>query len=178
MQWLTLKGSPDRGDRIICALRAEPSRRSGSAAETAELGRRLGEALAPGDVVTLSGPFGAGKTTLVQGIGQGLGVAGTVNSPSFGLVNEYLPPDTGARLPFFHLDLYRVRDPLEVDDLDLGAYLARGGALAVEWPELALDLLPEDRLDLTLELDGDGRRLDVVAGGPRGERLARAMAAG
>lgn len=146
--------------------------------ETVELGRRLGAALAPGDVVTLTGPFGAGKTTLVQGIGRGLGVADTITSPSFGLVNEYLPAETGARLPFFHFDLYRVRDPREVDELDLAGYFARGGALAVEWPELALDLLPDDRLELTLDLDGDARRIAVAARGPRGERLARAMAAG
>jgi tRNA threonylcarbamoyladenosine biosynthesis protein TsaE len=156
-------------------LRAVPSRRSESAADTVELGRRLGRALAPGDVVTLSGPFGAGKTTLVQGIGQGLGVTETVSSPSFALVNEYLPSSSGARLPFFHLDLYRVRDPLEIDDLDLGGYFALGGAMAIEWPELALALLPEDRLDLTLRLDGDARVLEIARRGPRGARLADAM---
>jgi tRNA threonylcarbamoyladenosine biosynthesis protein TsaE len=128
--------------------------------------------------VTLSGPFGAGKTTLVQGIGLGLGIAEPVSSPSFGLVNEYLPATAGARLPFFHLDLYRVRDPLEVDELDLTEYLSRGGALAVEWPELALDLLPDDRLDLRLQLDGDDRIVEVAHVGARGARLAEAMAAG
>lgn len=127
--------------------------------------------------MTLSGPFGAGKTTLVQGIAQGLGIAGPVSSPSFALVNEYLPGDAGARLPFFHLDLYRVRDPIEVEELDLAAYFARGGALAVEWPELALDLLPDDRLDLTLSLDGDARVLTASAGGERGARLLDATAA-
>lgn len=133
--------------------------------------------MAPGDVVTLSGPFGAGKTTLVQGIGRGLGVAEPISSPSFGLVNEYMPFDSGARLPLFHLDLYRVRDPREVDELDLADYFARGGALAVEWPELALDLLPADRLDLTVRFDGEARLVEATTTGPRGARLARAMAA-
>ena len=128
--------------------------------------------------MTLSGPFGAGKTTLVQGIGLGLGIADAVSSPSFGLVNEYLPASSGARVPFFHLDLYRVRDAGEVDDLDLDDYFARGGALAIEWPELALDRLPDDRLDLTLRLDGDARLVEAAHAGPRGARLAGAMAAG
>jgi tRNA threonylcarbamoyladenosine biosynthesis protein TsaE len=162
---------------IIRSLRAVPSRRSESAADTVELGRRLGLALAPGDVVTLSGPFGAGKTTLVQGIGLGLGVSESVSSPSFALVNEYVPGTSGSRLPFFHLDLYRVRDPLEIDELDLDAYFARGGAMAIEWPELALDLLPADRIDLVLRLEGDARILELRTSGPRGARLAGAMVA-
>src|SRR5437868_13980651 len=84
--------------------------RTGSAEETRALGRRLGELLQPGDLVTLAGPFGAGKTTLVQGIGEGLGIDDKLTSPSFTLVNEYLPSESGARLPFFHFDLYRLAD--------------------------------------------------------------------
>lgn len=125
--------------------------------------------------MALSGPFGAGKTTFVQGIGLGLGITQPVTSPSFGLVNEYPPHASGARLPFFHLDLYRVRDAAEVDDLDLAEYLARGGALAIEWPEQAFDLLPDDRLDVTLAIDGDARILGLVARGPRGVRLLAAL---
>jgi len=148
--------------------------RTTSADATAALGHRLGAALQVGDVVTLAGPFGAGKTTLVQGIGRGLGVREPLSSPSFGLVNEYLPADAGSRLPFFHLDLYRVRDAAEVAELDLDDYLGRG-ALAVEWPEVALDLLPPDRLDLALALEGDARRIAVAASGARGRRLAAAL---
>jgi len=131
--------------------------------------------LAVGDVVTLAGPFGAGKTTLVQGIGEGLGIRDVLNSPSFGLVSEYEPAVSGARIPFFHLDLYRVRDAVEVADLDIDAYIQRG-AVAVEWPEVAADLLPTDRLALTLWFDGDARRIDVRTAGPRSRRLAAALA--
>ena len=139
------------------------------------LGHRLADLLAVGDVVTLAGPFGAGKTTLVQGIGQGLGIRGVLNSPSFGLVNEYEPTESGARIPFFHFDLYRVRDPVEVADLDIDAYVRRG-ALAVEWPEVAAELLPPDRLALSLSLDGDARRVDARTSGPRSNRLVAAIA--
>jgi tRNA threonylcarbamoyladenosine biosynthesis protein TsaE len=140
------------------------------------LGRRLAAALMAGDVVTLAGPFGAGKTTFVQGIGRGLGIEGPITSPSFGLVNEYLTGESGARLPFFHFDLYRVRDAAEVAELDLDGYLQRGGAIAIEWPESAVWLLPPDRLALFFSLEGDARRLVAQTNGPRSARLAAAMA--
>ena len=144
---------------------------SGSAEETRALGRRLGELLRPGDIVTLEGPYGAGKTTLVQGVAEGLGIGQPVTSPSFALVNEYLD----GRVPLFHLDLYRLGGALEALELDLDAYLARGGALAVEWPEAALELLPDDRLALRLDLAGEERVVEVAGLGPRGQALAEAL---
>ena len=151
--------------------------RTASAEETRALGRRLGELLRPGDLVTLAGPFGAGKTTLVQGIGDGLGIEEHLTSPSFTLVNEYLPDESGARLPFFHLDLYRLDGAAAAIELGLDDYLARRGAIAIEWPEAAVPALPVDRLDLELALDGDARTIALLAGGPRSAALRAALLA-
>jgi tRNA threonylcarbamoyladenosine biosynthesis protein TsaE len=151
--------------------------RTASADETRALGRRLGQLLRPGDLVTLAGPFGAGKTTLVQGIGEGLGIDDHLTSPSFTLVNEYLPSESGARLPFFHFDLYRLAGGGEVLDIGLDEYLARDGAVAIEWPEAAAGVLPSDRLDLVLRLAGDTRAIDLMPSGRRGVELAAALEA-
>jgi tRNA threonylcarbamoyladenosine biosynthesis protein TsaE len=152
--------------------------RTASAEETRALGRRLGELLRPGDLVTLAGPFGAGKTTLVQGIGDGLGIREHLTSPSFTLVNEYLPADSGARMPFFHFDLYRLEGAVDALDVGLDDYLARAGAIAIEWPEAAAPALPVDRLDLELSVDGDARSVGLLAGGPRSAALREALVAG
>jgi tRNA threonylcarbamoyladenosine biosynthesis protein TsaE len=151
--------------------------RTASDEATRALGRRLGELLRPGDLVTLAGPFGAGKTTLVQGIGDGLGIAEHLTSPSFTLVNEYLPAESGARLPFFHFDLYRLEGAAALD-LGLDDYLARSGAIAIEWPEAAAPALPVDRLDLELAVDGEARAISLLAGGPRSTALREALLAG
>jgi tRNA threonylcarbamoyladenosine biosynthesis protein TsaE len=146
--------------------------RTTSASETRAIGHRLGLLLRAGDIITLSGPFGAGKTTLVQGVGEALGIEEPLASPSFQLVHEYLPDQSGARLPFFHLDLYRIGDGAEALDLCIDDYIARGGALAIEWPAAAEPVLPADRLSLELQLEGDGRLVSVGAGGARGRELA------
>jgi tRNA threonylcarbamoyladenosine biosynthesis protein TsaE len=152
--------------------------RTASAEATRALGRRLGELLRPGDLVTLAGPFGAGKTTLVQGIGDGLGIVDHLTSPSFTLVNEYLPAESGARLPFFHFDLYRLEGAAAALDLGLDDYFDRRGAIAIEWPEAAAPALPVDRLDLELALDGEARTISLLAGGPRSAALREALLAG
>src|SRR5512136_966363 len=83
---------------------------SHSTTQTQRVGSRLGEMLAGGDVILLEGPLGSGKTLLAQGIAHGLGITDYVTSPSFTLINEYRPRDTGGRLPFYHIDLYRLGD--------------------------------------------------------------------
>jgi tRNA threonylcarbamoyladenosine biosynthesis protein TsaE len=99
--------------------------------ETAALGRELGETLSAGDVVLLVGDLGAGKTAFVRGLAEGLGVhRDEVSSPTFTLVQEY----RGGRLPLFHVDLYRLDDPRELDDLGLDE-IADDGVLAIEWAE-------------------------------------------
>ena len=148
-----------------------------SAARTRALGRRLARQLRPGDVVLLQGPLGAGKTTLVQGVGSGLGVAGPVASPTFVLLARHdLPPgDVRPDRPraLYHADLYRLTDLEEVRELAL-AEQAADGALLVEWPERGLEALPPGHLLVVIELDPDAtdaRRLTIVAVGERYHRI-------
>ena len=122
---------------------------------TEAFGRRLAPMLRPGDVVGLSGPLGAGKTTLARGILAGLGHEGEVASPSFPIVIAYDPP--AVRLPVWHVDLYRIEAPDELDELGLDE--ARDhAALLVEWPE-RLPVPWSDMLRLTLQRDGAGGRV-------------------
>lgn len=124
---------------------------------TVELGRKLAPLLRPGDVVTLSGPLGVGKTALTRAIIAGLGHEGEVPSPSFAIVQPYeeLEP------PVWHVDLYRIEEAGELDELGLDS--AAHSALIVEWPERAPRAWP-DALRLTLDFaQGGARRLTAVA---------------
>lgn len=120
---------------------------------TEALGRRLAAELAPGDVVALFGELGAGKTTLARGILAGLGHEGEVASPTFPIVIPYETP----RLPVWHVDLYRIEDPAELDELALDEALGEG-ALIVEWPERMGSGLWPHSLRLTLCRQGEGER--------------------
>ena len=136
-------------------------------AQTRALGRRLAGRLAAGDLVVLSGPLGAGKTALTQGIGEALGVQGRVTSPTFVLARVHRGP-----LPLVHVDAYRLRDAgaptLELDDLDLDADLP-ASLVVVEWGEGLVDALAEARLDV---------RLDRPAGAPDDLRTAAVVPIG
>jgi len=99
--------------------------------ETAAIGRELAATLSAGDVLLLCGDLGAGKTAFVRGLAEGLGVdRGEVSSPTFTLIQEY----RGGRLPLFHVDLYRIEDPREFDELGLDE-MAEDGVLAIEWAD-------------------------------------------
>jgi tRNA threonylcarbamoyladenosine biosynthesis protein TsaE len=140
------------------------------------LGERLGRCLGIGDVVGLTGPLGSGKTTFVQGLALGLGVAPErhVGSPTFALVNEH-----SGRVPLVHADLYRLRDEAELGELGL-AEAYDGAAAALEWLDRFPHAAPADRLELTLHTEADGsRRLVARALGPRSAaRLSAWQAAG
>lgn len=141
-----------------------------SAEETQEAGRRLGAAAQRGDLLLLSGALGTGKTTLAQGIAWGLEVREYAHSPTFVLVHVYQ-----GRLPLFHLDLYRLDDPREVEELGLDEYLAEG-VCVVEWAEKALQLFPPEHLLIEIaEVDSDRRRLLLTPQGPRHAHLAAAL---
>ncbi len=124
------------------------------ATATERFGRSLAPALRPGDVVALSGPLGAGKTSLCRGLLHGLGVEGEVASPTFPIVQPYEPPD--ARLPVWHVDLYRIEDPDELEELGLGDALV-DAALLIEWPE-RLPRLWDHALRLTIRPELTGGR--------------------
>jgi tRNA threonylcarbamoyladenosine biosynthesis protein TsaE len=114
------------------------------------LGERIAELLQAGDLAVLSGPLGAGKTTLAQGIGRGLGVDGPVVSPTFVIARVH----RGGRLPLVHADAYRLGSVAEVDDLDLDAELDDSVTL-VEWGEGLVEGLAGDRLEVAISREGD-----------------------
>jgi tRNA threonylcarbamoyladenosine biosynthesis protein TsaE len=122
-------------------------------AATAAIGRELASGLIPGSVILLIGDLGAGKTAFVRGLAEGLGVPGeAVSSPTFTIMQEY----RGGRLPLYHVDLYRLGDPREVEDLGLDE-IAADGVLAVEWAERLPDP-PYDAIRVALEHSGETRR--------------------
>lgn len=138
--------------------------------DTHEFGRRLSELLRAGDLVLLSGPLGAGKTALAQGIGAGLGVAGTITSPTFVIARVHRPaPGRGGRVAMVHVDAYRLgatADPrAEVDDLDLDASL-EDSVTIVEWGEGMVEQLAEAHLRVLIDRRDDDSR--VVTLQPRG----------
>ncbi len=114
-----------------------------------DLGRRLATLLRAGDLVILAGPLGAGKTTLVQGIGEGLGVRGPVTSPTFVIARVH-PPVSGSGPSLVHADAYRLGSISEVDDLDLDAD-ATTAVTVVEWGSGLAEGLAEDRLEISIE---------------------------
>jgi tRNA threonylcarbamoyladenosine biosynthesis protein TsaE len=134
------------------------------------LGRRLAARLRAGDLVVLTGPLGAGKTTLIQGIGEGLGVRGRVTSPTFVIARVHPPLGSGPAL--VHVDAYRLGDAAEVDDLDLDADLDRA-VMAVEWGEGLVEGLTDDRLEITIGRaagagpDDETRTVRLSGTGPR-----------
>ncbi|MBU1026122.1 MAG: tRNA (adenosine(37)-N6)-threonylcarbamoyltransferase complex ATPase subunit type 1 TsaE [Candidatus Margulisbacteria bacterium] len=126
---------------------------SGSAEETVELGKKIGESLRPNDIVCLTGDLGAGKTTLIQGIAEGLGVKDYVTSPTFILINEYQ-----GNLPLFHVDLYRLNDVSEVEDLGIEEYFTRDGVCVIEWAEKLEGLKPKYFHEIKIEVLSENER--------------------
>jgi len=124
-----------------------------SACETIELGKNLASQLKPGEILALSGQLGAGKTTLIQGIAEGLGVKDYVTSPTFILINEYQ-----GRLPFYHIDLYRLEDADQIEELGLSEYFEKGGVVVIEWAERMGDQLPESAKQIKIEVVDENKR--------------------
>jgi tRNA threonylcarbamoyladenosine biosynthesis protein TsaE len=140
---------------------------------TQRLGEMLGNLLRAGDIILLTGELGAGKTALTQGIGRGLGVRETVNSPTFTILKEY-----AGRVPLYHFDLYRIEDPAELEALGFEMYFGADGVAVVEWAERGEDadgdetVWPADYLRIQLRTTGEqGRLLECSAVGPRGAAL-------
>ena len=125
-----------------------------SAAETRALGERLAGLLKPGDVILLEGELGAGKSELARGIARGLGVAETVTSPSFTILNVF----ESGRCPLYHFDWYRLENEEELYELGMDEYLGGDGIALVEWPDRCPDAIPEDCLLIRLEADGKSVR--------------------
>ena len=129
-----------------------------SEAETIAAGRDIGATLRAGDIVLLSGDLGAGKTAFARGIAEGLGIEGAdVSSPTFTIMQEY----RGGRLPLFHVDLYRLNDAREIDDLGLDE-IAAEGVLAIEWAEKLPRLVRGAIAVRIAHGDGDQRSIEIT----------------
>lgn len=120
-----------------------------------DLGRRIGAESRAGDLILLSGPLGAGKTTLTQGIARGLDVRGPVTSPTFAIARTH--PSLGDGPDLVHADAYRLGSPEELDDLDLEAAMAEA-VTVVEWGEGMAEWLNDDRLEITIDRHADDVR--------------------
>ena len=127
---------------------------SRSPKETQALGQALGQAAQPGDLVLLWGDLGSGKTCLVQGIARGLGIPYPVRSPTYLLLTEH-----PGRLMLYHIDLYRLDNPREVEDLGVDEYLEGMGVCCVEWADKAMSFFPQDHLLVELTHRGTQERL-------------------
>jgi tRNA threonylcarbamoyladenosine biosynthesis protein TsaE len=122
---------------------------SNSPADTLQLGRQLGQAAQPGEVYTLVGDLGVGKTVLTQGIAEGLGIAEPVCSPTFTIVQVY----EEGRMPFYHFDVYRIGDIEEMEEIGYEDYFYGDGLTMIEWANLIEEILPERRKEITIEKD-------------------------
>ncbi|SFP30089.1 tRNA (adenosine(37)-N6)-threonylcarbamoyltransferase complex ATPase subunit type 1 TsaE [Salibacterium halotolerans] len=138
---------------------------SHSPSETMQFGGRLGVVVQSGDVITLDGDLGAGKTHLTKGLADALSVKEIVNSPTFTIIKEY-----SGLFPLYHMDLYRL-DGEEADEIGLEEYLESSGVCVVEWAEKIRDLLPDNRLQITMERRGEEERIIRLL--PVGESFTR-----
>lgn len=143
--------------------------KSSSPAETMKIGQRVGELLNAGDVVLLEADLAGGKTTLTKGIGLGLGVTKTINSPTFTIVKEYR-----GRCPLYHLDLYRL-EGLN-NDFDLEEYFEYDGVCVVEWPHQVEEVLPKEYLKIEINKMSDNERsLTVSASSKRYDKIVEEL---
>ena len=146
-----------------------------SAAQTRALGKRLGRLLKGSEIIGLTGELGSGKTSFARGVAEGLdvGVEAWIRSPTFTLINEY-----DGRLPMYHIDLYRIGSPRELEELNLRDYFFSGGVSVVEW----FEHLPEREVDEWLQVNfehsnGNERRLTFTAHGRQYEEIVAALKA-
>lgn len=122
---------------------------SESAKETFLLGRRIGQEAKPGQIYTLTGDLGTGKTVFTQGVADGLGITEPVNSPTFTIVQIY----ESGRLPFYHFDVYRIADVEEMEEIGYEDCFYGEGICLIEWAELIQEILPKDCISIRIEKD-------------------------
>ena len=144
-----------------------------SSRETKHLGELLGSLLQPGDIITLNGELGAGKTCMAKGIALGLGIADHITSPTFTLINEY-----NGDPPLFHMDVYRLGAPDEFEDLGYEEYFYGSGVTLIEWAGLVEGYLPSDRLDIFInkpEGKDEYRQVHFVTYGSRFAHIVKEL---
>jgi tRNA threonylcarbamoyladenosine biosynthesis protein TsaE len=127
--------------------------------ETILLGERIGRSLKPDDIVALSGCLGAGKTTMIQGIAKGLGVENWVTSPTFTLINEF-----EGKLNLYHIDLYRIENIDDAEDLAIEEYFTKGGVTVIEWAEKIRSILPVKTIKIGIKIVSENERSFEIKG--------------
>ena len=129
--------------------------------ETFELGKKIGQQAKPGEIYTLDGDLGVGKTIFTKGVAAGLGIEEPVNSPTFTIVQIY----EEGRMPFYHFDVYRIGDPQEMEEIGYEDYFFGEGVCIIEWANLIEELLPElavrVRIEKDLEKGFDYRKISI-----------------
>jgi ATPase, YjeE family len=120
-----------------------------SAQDTFALGQQIGEAAVPGEVYTLTGDLGVGKTVFTQGVAKGLGIKEAVNSPTFTILQVY----EEGRLPFYHFDVYRIGCAEEMDEIGYEDYFYGDGVCFIEWADLIEEILPKNCRKITISKD-------------------------
>ena len=129
--------------------------------ETYALGEKIGKAAQPGQIYTLTGDLGVGKTVFTQGVAAGLGITEPVSSPTFTIVQVY----EDGRLPFYHFDVYRIGDVEEMDEIGYEDYVYGEGVSLIEWANLIEEILPEHfteiKIEKNLEKGFDYRRIEI-----------------
>ncbi len=131
--------------------------------ETVSLGYSIGKALKKGDIIALQGTLAAGKTTITKGIASALGVSETVTSPTFTLISEYK-----ARLPLYHMDVYRLDSTEDFLNLGVEELLYGDGVCVVEWSEKVMEVLPKETIIIRLEAEDTGFRHITIDNWPYG----------
>ena len=132
-----------------------------SLSQTLAFGLKLGQQAKPGDIISMGGGLGAGKTTLTKFIGQGLGVPKHcyITSPTFSIIHEY----PGSNIPLYHMDLYRLHGA-DLEELGIEDYLYGEGLCVIEWPDRLEDMMPENRLHIELEITSETSRTAKLTG--------------
>ncbi len=146
---------------------------SHSPEQTRALGKKIGQLMVNGTILALYGDLGSGKTVLVQGLAAGLDVPDTcyVTSPTYTLINEY-----PGRLPLFHVDLYRLNEALDMEEIGLYDIFRENNIIAIEWAERLADDLPRDYLALDFTIISDiSRKISILAHGAAPGRLLEKM---
>jgi len=140
--------------------------------ETESFGLKLGSLLMPGDILCLNGDLGAGKTTMTQSIGKGLGVDDYITSPTFTLINEYK-----GRIWVYHFDVYRLENVEDLYDIGFDEYFYGHGVCIIEWAEKIEKLLPEDRIviDIKKGKETDERILSISGQGSRYKEIIKEL---
>lgn len=122
---------------------------------TEEIGQKLGKRLFPGAIICLNGDLGAGKTTMTKSIAKAIGIEEGITSPTFNIVNEY----TDGNLLLYHFDVYRIASSEEMYEIGFEEYINSEGVCIIEWSNLIEDVLPEERLEVLLVYEGNGRKI-------------------